>query len=73
MYGMCGRRLLGLAVGALGISSVMTQLALMRELLGAFSGNEMVLGVVLGGVSGFFGGVIDTVIQRIIEIGRTES
>jgi spermidine synthase len=26
----------------------MTQLALMRELLGAFSGNEMVLGVVLG-------------------------
>ena len=37
-----------LAVGALGISCVMTQLALMRELLGAFSGNELVLGVVLG-------------------------
>ena len=36
------------AVGALGVSCVMTQLALMRELLGAFSGNEMVLGVVLG-------------------------
>ena len=36
------------AVGALGVSCVMTQLALMRELLGAFAGNEMVLGVVLG-------------------------
>ena len=36
------------AVGALGVSCVMTQLALMRELLGAFSGNEMVLGVALG-------------------------
>jgi spermidine synthase len=36
------------AVGALGVSCVMTQLALMRELLGAFAGNEMVLGVALG-------------------------
>jgi hypothetical protein len=36
------------AVVALGVSCVMTQLALMRELMGAFSGNEMVLGVVLG-------------------------
>jgi spermidine synthase len=36
------------AVGGLGVSCVMTQLALMRELLGAFAGNEMVLGVVLG-------------------------
>ena len=36
------------AVGALGVSCVMTQLALMRELLGTFSGNEMVLGVALG-------------------------
>ena len=35
-------------MGALGVSSVMTQLALMREMLGAFSGNEMVLGVLLG-------------------------
>jgi hypothetical protein len=37
-----------LAVGALGVSCVMTQMALLRELLGAFSGNELVLGVVLG-------------------------
>ena len=36
------------SVGALGGSCVMTQPALMRELLGAFAGNEMVLGVALG-------------------------
>ena len=42
------RRFVLFAVGALGVSCVMTQLALMRELMGAFSGNEMVLGVVLG-------------------------
>jgi spermidine synthase len=41
-------RLVLTAVGALGVSAVMTQLALMRELLGAFGGNEMVLGVTLG-------------------------
>jgi len=43
-----GQRLVLIAVGALGASCVMTQLALMRELLGVFSGNEMVLGVTLG-------------------------
>ena len=42
------RRMVLLAVGALGVSCVMTQLALLRELLGAFNGNELVLGVVLG-------------------------
>jgi spermidine synthase len=42
------RRLVLLAVGALGVSCVMTQLALMRELLDAFSGNELVLGLTLG-------------------------
>jgi spermidine synthase len=36
------------AVAALGFSCVVTQLALMRECLAAFAGNEMVLGVVLG-------------------------
>jgi spermidine synthase len=36
------------AVGALGVSCVVTQLVLMRELLCAFTGNELVLGVVLG-------------------------
>ena len=42
------RRLVFLAVCALGISSLMTQLTLMRELLCVFSGNELVFGIVLG-------------------------
>ncbi len=42
------RHLVILAVGALGVSSVMTQLALMREMLGAFCGNEMAMGIILG-------------------------
>jgi spermidine synthase len=42
------RRVVLAAVVALGVSCVMTQLALMRELLAAFSGNEMTLGIVLG-------------------------
>jgi len=37
-----------LAVFALGFSAVITQLVLMRELLSAFSGNEIGLGVMLG-------------------------
>ncbi len=37
-----------LAVGCLGVSASLAQLTLMRELLGAFSGNELVFGVVLG-------------------------
>jgi spermidine synthase len=32
----------------LGVAAVMTQLALLRELLGAFAGNELVLGIGLG-------------------------
>jgi len=42
------RRLLLIAVGGLGVAAVMAQLALLRELLGAFSGNELVLGIGLG-------------------------
>ena len=37
-----------LGAAGLGMASVMTQLALMRELLCAFAGNEMVLGITLG-------------------------
>ena len=40
--------LLLLAVGGLGAASVIAQLVLMREMLGAFAGNEMVLGIILG-------------------------
>ncbi len=43
-----GRRILFLAVCTLGISSIVTQLTLMREMLRVFSGNELVLGIVLG-------------------------
>ena len=44
----CERRLVWLSVVALGVSAIVTQLALTRELLTVFSGNELVLGVVLG-------------------------
>ena len=42
------RRLILVAVGGIGVAAVMTQLVLMRELLGAFSGNELVFGLSLG-------------------------
>ena len=51
-----------LAICGLGVSAIITQLTLMRELLSAFSGNEMVLGIVLGnwllltGVGSYAGG-----------------
>lgn len=41
-------RSLLLAIGALGVSCVATQLVLMREMLCVFAGNELVLGIVLG-------------------------
>ncbi len=45
----CPRPLpLGVSVAALGVSAVLTQLVMMRELLGAFEGNELVLGAILG-------------------------
>jgi len=54
MSGPEAPRLEGLRAGvlvsaaALGLSAVATQLCLLRELLGAFSGNELVLGICLG-------------------------
>lgn len=44
-----GGREAGWAVAALGASAAATQLTLLREILCAFSGNELVLGVGLGG------------------------
>ncbi|NQU09201.1 fused MFS/spermidine synthase [bacterium] len=41
-------RLVLFAVAAVGVSAIITQLVLLRELLGALAGNELVLGVVLG-------------------------
>ena len=46
-----------------------TRISLTIGLLGVTA--SLVLGVVLGGLSGFYGGAIDTVIQRVIEILRS--
>ena len=46
-----------------------TRISLTIGLLGVTA--SLVLGVVLGGLSGFYGGVLDTVIQRVIEILRS--
>jgi spermidine synthase len=65
-----GESFIFLAVGVLGLSSVITQLALMREMLGAFSGNEMVLGIILGnwllltGIGAALGRVADRLRSR---------
>ena len=40
--------LIYLAVGAVGAASVITQLVLLREMLGALAGNELALGILLG-------------------------
>jgi peptide/nickel transport system permease protein len=46
-----------------------TQVSLSIGLVGVMI--SLSLGIVLGGISGFFGGFVDTVIQRIIEILRS--
>jgi peptide/nickel transport system permease protein len=46
-----------------------TRISLTIGLLGVIA--SLVLGVVLGGLSGFYGGAVDTVIQRTIEILRS--
>jgi peptide/nickel transport system permease protein len=46
-----------------------TRISLTIGLLGVTA--SLILGVVLGGLSGFYGGIADTVIQRIIEILRS--
>lgn len=42
------KRLLTISVVVLGISSVMSQLVVMREFLAVFGGNELTIGVILG-------------------------
>jgi len=46
-----------------------TQTSLIIGLVGV--GLSLILGVFLGGISGLYGGVLDTVIQRVIEILRS--
>lgn len=60
---------LPLAVAALGVSAFVTQLVLMRELLAAFAGNELVLGIVLG--SWFLLTGLGTTLRRLLPAGRT--
>ena len=47
MAGMARRRAISLSVAALGISSMVTQIVLLRESLSILSGNEVMLGVYL--------------------------
>ena len=46
-----------------------TQISLSIGLVGVFL--SLTLGMILGGVSGYYGGVVDSVIQRIIEFVRS--
>ena len=46
-----------------------TQVSMLIGLISV--GMSLILGVLLGGISGYFGGVIDTVIQRVVEILRS--
>ena len=46
--GVGGRRVVFLCVCALGVSAIITQLVLMRELLSVLAGNEMIFGIILG-------------------------
>jgi spermidine synthase len=47
IFGTRRNALVFVSITALGVSSIMAQLTVMRELLGTFSGNELVVGVVL--------------------------
>ena len=67
------RGVLFFAVGCLGFSAFLTQLTLMRELLSAFSGNELVFGIALGswllltGIGSLAGGLTGRV-RRSVEV-----
>jgi peptide/nickel transport system permease protein len=68
-----GRRLYVLGADRLGrdlFSRILygSRISLSLGLVGVFL--SLVLGIVIGGVSGYYGGIIDIVIQRVIEILR---
>jgi len=46
-----------------------SRVSLSLGLVGVFL--SLVLGIAIGGISGFYGGIIDTIIQRVIEIFRS--
>jgi len=61
------RNLLFISITALGISSIITQIIVMREFLNIFSGNELVFGLVLGswllltGIGSYIGKFIERI------------
>ena len=59
------------AVAGLGASAIMTQLTLMRELIGAFSGNELVAGISMG--SWLFLTGLGTWLGRFLPRGRARA
>jgi len=68
-----------LGLAALGFSCITTQLVLIRELLAAFSGNEIILGIVLGlwlllmGAGSWLGRLADGISQRVLVFGRLQT
>jgi peptide/nickel transport system permease protein len=46
-----------------------TRISMSIGLVGVFI--SLILGIVLGGISGYYGGVVDTVIQRVVEFARS--
>ncbi len=46
-----------------------TRISLSIGLIGVFM--SLILGIVLGGISGYYGGTVDTIIQRVIEFLRS--
>ena len=43
-----------------------TRISTSIGLIGVFF--SLILGIIIGGISGYYGGVVDTVIQRLIEV-----
>lgn len=66
------QRLLFFAITALGISSIATQILMMREFVNVFYGNELVLGIILAnwllltGVGSYLGKYLDIVKEKIL-------
>ena len=65
------QRIIFFSITALGISSIITQVLVMREFLSVFSGNELVFGVILAnwllltGIGSYLGRFIDRFKKKI--------
>ena len=64
-------KLLFFSITALGISSIITQIILIREFLSVFSGNELVFGIILAnwllltGIGAYIGKYSDQIKEKI--------